>query len=110
MVVNFALLFLADLLKQPDDELIVCVEEFFKFSFWNKGREFLKNVVQCSAVYFFVIWYCHYLLTFGNNARQVNMASFLPTNLEIILLTKNYNLFAGKSSKFRHKEILGFRS
>ena len=35
---------------------------------------------------------------------------FLPTNLEIILLTKNYDLFAGKSSKFRHKEISGFRS
>ena len=83
MVVNFALLFLADLLKQPDDELIVCVEEFFKFSFWNKGREFLKNVVQCSAVYFFVIWYCHYLLTFETMRAKLTWLPFCRLILKL---------------------------
>ena len=32
--------------------------------------------MQCSAVYLFVVWYCHHLLSFGNNSRQIDMAPF----------------------------------
>ena len=66
--------------------------------------------MQCSAVYLLVIRYCHHLFVFGYNARQVDMASFLPTNPEIILLAESYNILARKSLEFRHKEILESRN
>jgi len=66
--------------------------------------------MQCSSVYLFVIWYCHHLFAFGNNSRQIDMASFLPANLETILFAKNYYILARKPFEFRHREILESRN
>ena len=65
--------------------------------------------MQCSAVYFLMIWYRHATCLFSeNNARQVDVASFLPTDFKIIPLAKDYDFLARKSPKFRHKEYWDF--